>query len=142
VQQNLDSIIRVPTLQEQDKDLPDPHSIRCEAALPRIGIYEHRGENVHQAIGYFCSLREVRGVRSWDRKEAGTGGLIFLAYIRRSGWSKSACDKRCGLCIIGYVCQGEANESEIAKYLGNAHSKCAPCIISRFLYRENYDNAG
>ena len=142
MQQNLDSIIRVPTLQEQDEDLSNPHSICCKVTLPRVGIYEHSGENVHQAIGYFCSLTEVRGVRSWDRKEVGYWRADIPCIFRRSGRSKSACDKRCGVCIIGLRLRGRANDSERTKYLGNAHSKCAPCIISRFVYRENYDNAG
>ena len=47
-------------LQEQDQDLSDPHSLRCEVALPRAGFNEHCNKAVHEALGGDSPIRESR----------------------------------------------------------------------------------
>lgn len=46
----------MPTLQEQDEDLAGAYSLCGQAALPRAGIDEHRGQDVHEAIWYLGSI--------------------------------------------------------------------------------------
>ena len=45
-------------LQEQDQDLSDPYSLRCEVALPRAGFNEHCNKAVHEALGGDSPIRE------------------------------------------------------------------------------------
>ena len=47
-------------LQEQDQDLSDPRSLRCEVALPRAGFNEHCNKAVHEALGGDSPIRESR----------------------------------------------------------------------------------
>lgn len=46
----------MPTLQEQDEDLAGAYSLCGQAALPRAGINEHRGQDVYEAIWYLGSI--------------------------------------------------------------------------------------
>lgn len=52
-QKPFQTVIRMPTLQEQDQDRANPYSLRCQAALPGAAGHEHRCKNVYQQVWSF-----------------------------------------------------------------------------------------
>lgn len=44
------------SVQEQEQDLPSPHSVRSQTPLPGAHVNEHRGPDVHQAIRSVLAL--------------------------------------------------------------------------------------
>ena len=96
----------MPTLQEQDEDLADPHSIRCEVALPGACVDEHCSSAVyheirnHSPISGRLGSRSRRG-RGQDVRMYRVGrGVTNLCILRRLGMEQDCLEQKDWVCCI------------------------------------------
>ena len=48
----------MPAVSQQNEDLSNTHSLRCETFIPRASIHEHCNKALHEALGHKCPVSE------------------------------------------------------------------------------------
>ena len=49
----------MPALSQQDQDLSNTHSLRCETFIPRASFHEHCNKALHEALGHKCPVSRL-----------------------------------------------------------------------------------